>query len=280
MPIRQNDRFESPEGLVGTGLWIPDQRPEAKLKLRDTLTTRLDRQDIAEILSDPTRLPARQLFPAQEWIRSQGNRGSCNGYACSWALARARKLRGLPHVPLSGEFIYARINGGRDQGSMLDDGLEAIRDVGCAPEDLVPRLEYLWRRISPEARAAAARFKGYELLGVDSEEELAAGIALGGVAVVAVQFGGRMQQLDRHGVAGAHRGPGNHSVGVDDIRIRGTRIEFDFFNSHGLRYGQQGRAWLNWDQHFAQPNRYHQFFIIRAALDDPQDDQQLPTLAA
>lgn len=278
MPIEQNERFELDGEQFGTGLWIPDQKPDTLVPLRSMLTTRVDRKDIEEILANRRRKSARDIFPRRKWIRSQGSRGSCNGYACAWALARARKLRGLPTVWLSGEFVYAGINGGQDRGSMLDDGKDFLGRVGCASEDMVEHLEYRWNRISSEAKAAAARFKGFELAAVRDEDELAAGIALGYVAVVAVHFGNRMQQLDRNGVAGWHRGPGNHSVGVDDLRIRGGRYEFDYFNSHGLRYGDQGKAWLQWERHFAGTIRYHEFFLVRAALDDPHDDQKLPTI--
>lgn len=277
MPIKQNKQFHNVDGeIVGTGLWIPDERTELASPLTSTLTTRVDRQDAIEILAEPSRVPARELFPGDRWIRNQGRRGSCNGYACAWALARARVLRGLPFVPLSGEYVYAGINGGRDRGSMLDDGMRFLAKNGSVPEDMVPHEEYLWRRISEEAKSRADDFLGFELAGVDSEDDLLIGISLGYVAVVAVHFGSRMQRLDRAGIAGSHRGPGNHSVGVDDVRIRNGRVEFDYFNSHGRRYGEDGRAWLTWDAHFAEPNRYHQFFLVRSALDDPSDDQDLP----
>lgn len=277
MPTVQNDHFRNVDGeVVGTGLWVPERKTQVAPRLRSMLTTRIDRKDIEEIISNPRRRPARKIFSTKKWIRNQGGRGSCNGYACAGALGRARKLAGLPPVTLSGEFIYAGINGGRDRGSMLDDGMRFLRDVGSVPEDMVPRLEYLWRRISDEAKRAAPRFQGFELATAEDEDELATGIALGYVGVVAIHFGGRMQHLDKHGVAGHHRGPGNHSVGVDDLRIRDGRLEFDYFNSHGVRYGDNGKAWLNWERHFSGPSRYHQFFLVRAALDDPQDDQDLP----
>jgi hypothetical protein len=280
MPIRQNEIFRNVDGEdVGTGLWVPDEKLETVPRLFSRLETRVDRKDVEEILSNPGRRSARSIFPSDKWILNQGPRGSCNGYACASALARARKLAGLPAVILSGEFVYAGINGGRDQGSMLDDGMEFLRDVGSVPIDMVPRLEYRWSRISEEAKRAAPRFRGFELSTAGSEDELSVGLALGFVGVVAVHFGGRMQSLDRNGVAGAHRGPGNNSVGVEDLRIRGGRYEFDYFNSHGRRYGEDGRAWLQWDRHLEQTSHYHQFFLVRAALDDPDDEQDLPPVA-
>lgn len=276
MPIEQNEIFEYGGEQFGTGLWVDDERPDTLPSLTSTLSQRLDTQDIREMLDEPGRQPSRLRFPSQQWIRSQGNRGSCNGYACAWALARARVSVGLPFVPLSGEFVYAAINGGRDMGSRLQPGMDWIQASGAAPEDMVPRLEYLWRRISNEAKEAAKRFRGFEAYAAPTEMDLASGLALGFVGVVAVHFSNSMQRVDASGVAGRSNGVGNHSVGVDDLRYRNGRFEFDYFNSHGLRYGQDGKAWLTWDDHFQQTTRYHQFFLIRAALDDPYDDFEPP----
>jgi hypothetical protein len=276
MPIEQAEKFKNVDGeMVGTGLWVPDEKDQSTPTLLSSLTTRYDIQDAKQILENPRRKPARVRFPSKQYIRNQGSRGSCNGYSIAKALERARVARGLPYVALSGESIYAGINGGRDQGSGLKPGMDWLQTRGVAPESMVRHQEYLWRNISKEARDAMSRFRGFECYAAPDEENLFIGITIGFIAVVAVHFGGAMQQLDSHGVAGALRGVGNHSVGVDDVRIRNGRIEFDYFNSHGLRYGQEGKAWLTWDRHFAQPSRYHQFFLIRASTDDPKGDTKI-----
>jgi len=274
MPVELNKIFRNVDGKpVGTGLWVPDER-EADLvpPLLSVLRSRYDMKDITDLLNDPRRKPARVRFPSKQFIRNQGRRGSCNGYSCAKALERARVAQGMPHIPLSGESVYAAINRGVDRGSGLKQGMEHLLRVGVAPEDMVRHEEYLWRNISQEAKDAMPRFRGFECYGSPDEETLFVGIGLGFIGVVAVEFSSAMQKLNSHGVAGWSRGRGNHSVGVDDIRIRNGRIEFDYFNSHGLRYGQEGKAWLTWDQHFAQPSQVHQFFLIRAATNDPKND--------
>lgn len=277
MPVQQSEIFRNSDGKdVGTGLWIPDSKPEGKLRLRDTLTTRIDEKDVREILADPRRKSARERFPPKKWTRNQSNVGSCNGYSCAGALARARVSIGQPIEFLSGEFIYAGINGGRDQGSMLHDGEDWLKARGSCPESLVKHKTYLWRNINQAAKDAAPNFKAIDTFDIDDEMELVVSAALGVPAVVAVHFSREMQQLDTHGVAGWTRGPGNHSVGVDDVRWRAGRWEFDYFNSHGLRYGQDGKAWLVWASHFAQPNKYHRFFAVRSTVDNQSDDFTVP----
>jgi len=274
MPIEQNEIFRNVDGTdVGTGLWVPDRKEETHEPLLKYLQTRVDMKDVQDILADPRRKTARERFPSARFIRSQGSRGSCNGYAIAKALERCRVARGLEHVPLSGEFIYAAINGGRDQGSGLAPGMKHIEKVGTSPESMVKHQEYLWKNIPEQAKAVASQFRGVECYAAPDEENLTVGIALGFIAVVAVHFSSRMQQLDSNGVAGSSRGRGNHSVGVDDIRIRNGRVEFDYFNSHGLRYGQEGKAWLVWDKHFKETTRFHQFFLVRSTTNAKNDPQ-------
>jgi hypothetical protein len=252
-----------------TGLLVPEVR-ESGFPTYASSQRVLSRQEIADIINDPRRVSARQRFPASEWIRNQGSRGSCNGYSCAKALERSRVLQGMPHVPLSGEGAYAQMNGGRDNGSTLANGMKVLLESGVPPESMVPHQEYLWSRISSEAKAARARFRAAECYAVDEEIELASGLALGFVGVIAVHASSNYSRLDANGVSAESNGPGNHSVGADDLRIVGNEFQFDSFNSWGIRWGHQGRNWVTWRRHLQQTIRYHQFFLIRAAGDDPQ----------
>jgi hypothetical protein len=250
-----------------TGLTVPETRPMDFLAFR-SVNNILSRDQIRQIVSHPDRTPARQRFPAKQWIRNQGRRGSCQGYATAWALARARVLAGLPFVPLSGEFIYSLSNGGRDAGSPLIDGMKKIQEVGTCREDLVRHESYLYRDMSQEARSDAANHKGFECYRVDDESELASGLALGFMGVVCVHASSGYKRLNSRGVRGASRGRGNHAVGVQDVRIGPDgEFEFDEVGSWGLSNGQDGYAYLTWDDHLEAPNQYHANYLIRAASD-------------
>lgn len=252
-----------------TGLLVPESRPETFAAYRSSQNV-LSKDQIRTILDDENRIPARKRFPAEKWIRSQGRRGSCNGYAGAWALARARVMAGLPFVALSGEYLYSLINGGRDQGSNLDAGMKAIQEKGVAKESLVRHESYLFRDMSAEARSDAGNHKGFECYRVDDESELASGLALGFVGVVAVHASGSYRGLDSRGVRGASSGTGNHAVGVQDVRISPSgEFEFDEFGSWGRGNGQDGCAWLTWNRHFKSTINQHAFYLIRGAS-DPQ----------
>ena len=253
------------------GLNVPEVR-ESGLPLFSAKFPSFTRSEIQEILADPGRMPARKRFAPSIWIKSQGSRGSCQGYASAKALERSRVILGQKHVPLSGEFLYAHCNGGRDQGSNLKTGMQKILSVGVAPESMVKHQAYLLSQMPREATAAAPRFKAAECYAIDAEDELATAIAMNFVCVIAVHVGGSYSSLDSQGVRGASNGAGNHATGACDLRIVNGEYQFDEFGSWGLRNGQNGHAWVTWRRSLASTVRYHQFYAIRAVLDDPQGD--------
>lgn len=267
-----NERIELYTGeIVGTGLWVPDVKPTAFALFCDSVPM-LTHEQVLRLINDPQRRMGRKRFDSS-WIGNQGGFGSCNGYAGAKALQRSRVMGGRSRVDLSGEGLYAQINDGRDQGSGLQEGMECLCENGVPPESMIPpRSTYRWDKINQEAKDARSRFKADECYRAESDEELAVGVALGFMAVVAVQANDSFQNLDDNGIASDTDGPGNHAVGVDDVRFFAGEYQYDFYNSWGLNYGDKGRAFLSWRRHFGGPSRNHAFYLIRTANDDPQGD--------
>lgn len=254
----------------GLGLLVPTTRPLRCRPLSDSLTLSFDA--IRRILSNKERTPRRELFAGRDWIGNQGRYGSCNGYAGAKALEKSRVLRGLKHVKLSGEGLYAQINGGRDGGSMLDDGMEALEKNGCPTEATVKVREFYTPRTLPEAaRHEMPRFKAADCFRIDTEIQLASAIAQDFMCVAAVHVGEAYQNLDRDGVRGASHGDGNHAIHCVDVRIVDGEFQFDEAGSWDLDNGDQGYAWLTWRKHFISTVRNHAFYAIRSTIDDPQD---------
>lgn len=231
----------------------------------------MSKSEVESIIQDPQRRNVNDLF-GPEWIYNQGSIGSCNGCAGAKALQRQRFLAGQPDLDLSGEYLYSRINGSRDVGSMLDDGMVELRDNGVAPWKPRHAQKFRERDFTAEDMRDSTRFKGVECFGVDTEFELAAGVATGFTAVVAVHADNGFMRLDTNGIAGGGRGPGNHAVGVDDVKIVNGELVFRMFNSWGTNYGDNGYAGLTWKRHFATTNQYHYFYLIRAVNDDTEDN--------
>ena len=253
------------------GCLIPDVRPLTFKAYADSKTL-MSRSAAIEVIQDKKRTPSRVRFAGVKWIWNQFDIGSCNGFAGAGALARSRVRRGLDYIKLSGESLYAQINGGKDQGSMLDDGMKALMKNGCAPADLVASKTYLWSKVSAEARAAMSRFKAFECYRVDTEDELLIGLASGFDGVIAVEANNQFMKVDADGRVSPTDGNGNHAVGVDDVRIFNGEVEFDMFNSWDLRYGVGGRGWVSWKRHLRTTSHKHAFYLIRSTLDDPKGE--------
>lgn len=252
--------------VVGTGLLVTEARHTSFPLFAEKVPVLTDDQ-IRDVIHDSQRMKMRDRFPQDVWGRNQGNRGSCNGYAGARALSRARVLRGLDPVHLSGEYLYAAINGGQDKGSMLDDAFKWIQEKGVAPESMVPYQEYRWNRVSEEAKAAAADFKGLELYAVDTRDELYSAVALGFVCVIAVHVGRSFTAVDNLGRVPRSHGVGNHAVMVTDIYEIGGNLWLEMDFDWGPNVGQQGLGFVNWENHLQQTNQNHFFYAIRSTTD-------------
>lgn len=249
-----------------TGNIVPTKK---KTRLKRTTLKTLSLAEIKKLLEG--RAKRRQLF-GPDWIYNQGQIGSCNGCAGAKALERSKYLAGQDHTPLSGEELYSQINGGQDRGSMLDDGIYALKENGVADWRPEHRERFRERAFTEQDRKTRKDNKALEAYGVDTELELATGLALGFVGVVAVHATNNFMRLDHKGIVHPSSGPGNHAVGVDDVTIIDGKLAFDMFNSWGTQYGDKGRGYLLWNEHLREPNQYHYFYLIRAVAKDESDN--------
>jgi hypothetical protein len=214
----------------------------------------------------------RNLFPRREWVTDQKSHGSCNGFAGAGALTAARVRRGLEKVVLSGAYLYSLINRGRDQGSLLNEGMKALQENGCATADTVPWNAIYPRQQRPEAVAEARRFKAFECYKVGTEIGLWSALALGFDCVVAVHAGNNFMRLDANEVAGGDRGPGNHAVRADGIAWANGVPAATHIGSWNVGYGKDGGSLLTWDRHFKNTFGQHDFYAVRSTSDDPNGD--------
>jgi hypothetical protein len=104
--------------------------------------------------------PAGPDDPTLTYVHDQDGVGQCN-CDCSVAIVETCRIRaGLPAVKLSAADLYDRINGGQDQGSLLEDALEELRTRGVGTAETCGTL---WKRGMRQASAEErARFKALE----------------------------------------------------------------------------------------------------------------------
>lgn len=237
-----------PDGFVSAYKAFEDERPL------------WDDAEIRRVISDPNRVVARRLFDAA-WICDQGSFGSCNGWAAASSLSRARRLRGIDDgLILSGSFVYSRVNGGRDRGSILEDGMRALQEYGAPPANLVTPSMIYPQQQPKSAAAEAEKHKGFQCFAVQTKQGLRTALAAGYPCIAAVHVGSRFDDL-RNGVCGVDNGVGNHAVCIDDLVLRNGAEYFDMANSWGDDFGDNGRGYLTWD-HFAQTFPKHVFYAV------------------
>jgi hypothetical protein len=249
------------------GLNVPRSKPN-KFQLYQDHNSLLTLDQIKQTVTHSTRMSAEELFPAERWIGTQLNNG-CNGWAAAGALARASVKRGNKPVILSGDFIYSHINGGSDNGSLLHDAMEFMQTSGICEDSLVKHGTWRKRDIKPEAIENAKRYRAFRCYRVDEEIELLTGLARGYCGVIAVHVNIRYE-TDENGTVYATDGPGNHAVCVDDLRLFDGRLQIRSPGSWGLSWGKRGAGWFEWNKSLRTTCKYHDFYLIRSTLDDPQ----------
>ena len=236
-------------------------KPAKKVCASKPFSVKLTKSETLEIINDPQRLPAREQF-GPDFIIDQGPLGQCNAVAACGSLQRAFFKYGFDCPRLSSNWLYAQINGGRDNGSMLDDGMDAIKK-GVPVFEPSHNGKYKKNQF-PESLAESLDHKAFECYGVNSESELAAGLALGFTAIVAVHCNNDWFKMDRDEIIIRCNGVGNHAVTVDDVRVIDGELAFDHAGSWGVNIHNKGRAFLTWKRHLSGPNKNHFFYLVRA----------------
>lgn len=215
-----------------------------------------------------------------KFVKNQRSRSSCNGFSNAAAVAKTRHLRGQEWVALSGAFAYSQMNGGRDDGSTLDDGMEVCQRIGIAPESF-GGWDRIWKQdYGNDAYEAARRFKVEEALVINSDLELASAILCDYIPVVAVHVGSDFDSAGTDGVSRGGAGVGNHSIHLDGFKWSESLncLIYDNEGSWGAGWGDQGRIFLTWERHLRSCRQYHQFFAVRGVMDDPRGNNP-PTTA-
>lgn len=116
--------------------------------------------------------PDTPVLPRAKWkdidlgyylppVYDQDGRGQCNASATCTATEAARSQAGLTPVHLSAGDLYSQINGGSDDGSMLEDGLKAMTESGVASVKSVP---YVWDGRRHETAAVRDERKQFVVL--------------------------------------------------------------------------------------------------------------------
>jgi hypothetical protein len=97
-------------------------------------------------------------------VSDQNGVGQCNASCTATMVEYLRSRQGVPYVQLSAADLYHRINGGRDQGSLLEDAMREVMKRGVGT---VATSGYLWKQGSwkgPASDAERARYRVLEAM--------------------------------------------------------------------------------------------------------------------
>jgi len=241
------------------------------------------RQEIEDFIRAKPYEPRRKTF-RDGWKQNQRSWGSCNACATAYVQRKGQYLRGrIDTQMLDWEFLYAQINGGRDNGSLLKDGMAVCHSIGMPALDPSANGQgrgRIYKSHYTQADYDAAKVnKGTKTLGIPAsnkdefERTLATAVLSGFPAVVAVHVGSRFSNLVSGGFAGSDSGAGNHAVHVDDVEIVNGELAFDHDGSWGTQMHDEGRALLTYERHFRQTSQYHLFWVLMSTNDG---DDPLP----
>jgi len=183
-------------------------------------------------------------FTKWAWL-DQKSHGSCVGFSAAGALMWDLWAAGYPiNAKLSGAYIYAWINGNRDQGASIVASLNALKQHGTCLESTVG-WDTIYRRNMPSgADEEAKRFMLETGSPVSGFESIVSAGQVGKPVQFGVRAGGSFGRFDDEGVCGYAGRGSNHSVFMAPLLVKKAngKPKAPLINSWNLRFGPYGNG--------------------------------------
>jgi hypothetical protein len=180
------------------------------------------------LLADDLDVPESQWFDVDfshllPRVTYQDGIGSCASESAVGVLEGIRAAQGLPCVALSPGHLYGRVNGGRDQGSMLSDNLTKITGEGVAPSSLVGHLDWSPRNWPAEAKTEALKYRLDEVFDCPTWSKICSSLQRRFLVSYGILIGSNFSP-DENGIIPrfAGRGGGHAMIACGMRRIGGT----------------------------------------------------------
>jgi hypothetical protein len=228
-------------------------------------TFALDRLPDSPLLSAtlPRFQDAYTSVPEAQWAESdqiaQFNppmlyqvQNGCVGHAACTAFWVAWVASGLDPLDFSPTWIYAMTNGGRDNGAMIGDVIDALQKHGICLASTFPEDHTYAPAASSPAYAEAALYKLDDAYQIATWEELGTALHKGFQVESSVMVGRDFMNMDADGFVPVDGGPGNHAVFSGGIRRFKGKVGAKTRTSWGPTALDHGNFFIGKDHVLAQ----------------------------
>jgi hypothetical protein len=243
---------------ISLGLKVPDSLPVGNFPRVEDVGLMLSDADIRELANQPS------IFDDPSWLSNQNPYNSCCSHAFNHAAERQHYRNYGVKLDFQPHFLYAHINGNRDEGALLVDGAKKLMEVGGVPllSDAPDNSRIYLSQYSNREQMYPTNVKGNELYEVRNEKAMLSAMARRFSIVVAVHVDN--EYVNNPNFPKPNNGPGNHAICLDDYKWNDSIGEYQFRNpgSWGGQIGNKGFWFLTWKRHLANPNNYHVFYAI------------------
>lgn len=151
------------------------------------------------------------ILPRSQWketslkswnvpVEDQHQFGQCTGESAEAVMQYAWLISGQKRQSWAAGSVYARINGGRDQGAQVHDALMALQTSGICLEADAPDGQIFMSQIKPQAWVNAKRFRVKDAFKISSFDELGTALSRGFPCASGLAVGNNFDHLDSDGV--------------------------------------------------------------------------------
>ena len=193
--------------------------------------------------------------------------GQCNCDATTGMAESMRLKQGLPLVQLSAADLYDRINGGQDQGSLLEDAMAAMMKDGVAT---LASVGAVWKRGQPKPPAGErSRFKFLEVFTCPTFDHLMSALIYNFDVNSGIMWGDNYNPDADGFLPESPRGGGGHSLHSFMPAMRqgrgGVQYGAATHNSWADRWGVQGKCVIPENGYRGQVGGW---FAVRSITDE------------
>ncbi len=255
--------------------------PDGQVRLLGCLPPKPDFGGLPKFAASNAVLPRDQwqdvdLSPLAGSVWDQGQHGSCVGHGSTKAFEIAFRMGGgtVPDSGFSPTSLYALVNGGRDQGAIVSDAMDALLQKGVCTMAECPESIIYSSRIPASANATRQRFRVADAYHCSTFDEIGSALQLGFPVSFGITLHGAFNNLNSEGVAGIGWGVlGGHCMcGYGTKKLKDGSWAIRVRNSWGPKWGLGGDCLLI-ENHFGSDC---DAFAIRADIRDPQDPANSP----